>query len=98
MMAILDEVLNEELDRLQRIRAAMLKELELLPKGYISMKSIHGKQYPYLQKREGAKVVSQSVAGDELESLEQKIAQRKQLQASLREVEGNIKKLERVIQ
>jgi len=97
-MAILDEVLNEEFDRLQRIRAAMLKELELLPKGYISMKNIHGKQYPYLQKREGSKVVSQSVASHELEDLEQKIARRKQLQASLREVEGNIKKLERVIQ
>ena len=71
-MAILDQVLNEEFDRLQRIRAAMRKELELLPKGYISLKNIHGKQYPYLQKREGNKVVSQIVSEADLEELQQK--------------------------
>lgn len=36
------------------------------------MKNIHGKQYPYLQKREGSKVISQIVPGHELEELEQK--------------------------
>lgn len=96
-MSVLNEVLNEEFDRLQRIRVVILTELEFLPKGYISIKKIHGKQYPYLQKREGSKVVSKIVAKHELEELEKKIARRKQLQASLREVDGDIKKLERVI-
>lgn len=97
-MAILDEVLNEERERLQRIQAAMLKELELLPKGYISKKTIHGKQYSYLQKREGNKIVSQMIPHQDIAEIERKIVRRRQLQASIREVEANIQKIERVIE
>lgn len=97
-MAILDEVLNEERERLQRIHAAMLRELEFLPKGYISKKTIHGKQYSYLQKREGSKIVSQMIPCQNVAEMEQKIARRRQLQASIREVEASIQKIERVIE
>ena len=97
-MTVLAEVLMEEHARLLRIRAAMSQELETLPRGYISRKNIHGKVYPYLQKREGQKVLSRMIPSDKLAELEQQIARRKQLEASLREIEVSIKKIERVIQ
>ena len=60
-MAVLDEVLIEEKDRLLRMQSRMQSEYNELPQGCLSKKMIHGSCCYYLQHREGDKVVSKYV-------------------------------------
>ena len=96
-MSILMEVLKEELERLDRQQVAYERDLQELPKGYISKKKIKGKEYCYLQHRDGGKVVSRYIAADELPKVEVQVKRRKQLEASLRRVREDQKKLRRVL-
>lgn len=96
-MSVLDNVLREEYDRLQRMRAAMVREYDELPQGYISKKMIRGRPCYYLQRRDGAKIVSSFVAVDGLPELQGKIEKRNKLKASIKEIDLNLKKLKRVI-
>lgn len=96
-MAILDEVLLEEQERLQRIKTRMQAEIELLPQGYLSKKKIHGSDCYYLQHREGTKVISKYVPLSEVKDLSEKIERRRSLSRSLREIERQLKKIQRVV-
>ncbi len=96
-MAVLDDVLIEEYERSKRMKAAMEKELSQLPQGYISKKFICNKYYFYIQKREGSKIISSYISPKDLPIFEKEIMKRKQLEMSLKEVNSNIKKIERVI-
>lgn len=96
-MSILMSVLEEELDRLDRQEAVYQAELQDLPKGYISKKNIRGKESYYLQYRDGAKIKSQYVSSADLPALEEQIRRRKQLEASLRRVKEDRKKLRKVL-
>lgn len=44
-MSIIAEVLKEEYEKLLKTKKAMEKEIEKLPRGYISEKRINGKIY-----------------------------------------------------
>lgn len=96
-MSALDDLFTEEYERLKRMQSAMERELNRLPKGYLSKKNIGGKQYYYFQCRKGSKIVSSYVAPSVLKEYEAKIARRKQLEASVRECKANINRLERVM-
>lgn len=96
-MSFLMGVFEEELDRLEREKAVYEEQLQLLPKGYISKKKIAGKEYCYLQHREGGKVVSQYISAEDLPKVEAQVKRRKQLEASLRRVREDQKKLRKVL-
>lgn len=96
-MSILMDVLQEELDRLNRQQVVYEAELKELPKGYISKKKIRGREVYYLQCREGQKIKSKYISFEELPGIEGKVKRRKQLEASLRRVNSDRKKLERVV-
>ena len=96
-MSVLDEVLKEEYDRLIKMRAAMNLEYEALPKGSISKKNIRGCDCYYLQYREGDKVISKYIKKGELNELAAKIERRRSLKKSLREIDAEMKKIERSI-
>lgn len=96
-MSILMEVLQEELDRLNRQQSVYEADLQELPKGYISKKNIRGKESYYLQHREGNKIVSKYISADELPEVEALVKRRKQLEASLRRVKQDQKKLRKVL-
>lgn len=57
------------------------RELDTLPLGYISKKTINGKVQHYLQWRENGKLKSKYIRKDELEIIEQQIARRKELES-----------------
>ena len=95
-MSILDKVLSEEYDRMKKMRIAMKKELDSLPKGYVSKKTINGKQYSYLQMRQAGKIVSEFISEKNVETIEKQIKKRNQLKMSIKEIDNNIKKIERV--
>ena len=96
-MSILVSVLQEELDRLERQQAVYERDLQELPKGYISKKKISGKEYCYLQYRDGSKVISQYIAAGDLPKVEFQVMRRQQLKASLQRVREDQKKLRKVL-
>ncbi|MDY0257292.1 hypothetical protein [Gudongella oleilytica] len=96
-MSVLDNVLAEEYERMQRIRQAMQKELEELPQGYISKKKIKGNVYFYLQWRSGSKVLSKYVHPENLVEIEQKIKRRKELLKSINEIDKSLVKIKKVV-
>jgi hypothetical protein len=95
-MAILDEVLSEEYDRMKKMRVTMKKEMDSLPKGYISKKIIKGRQYSYLQMRQAGKIVSKFIPAQNIEAIEKQVERRNQLKMSINEIDKNLKKIERV--
>lgn len=96
-MPALDDLFEEEYERLQRMQNAMKRELDELPKGYLSKKTIGGREYYYLQHREGSKIVGSYVAQSAVKEFEEKIARRKRIEASLRQCEEYIGKLKKVM-
>lgn len=96
-MSVLMEVLQEELDRLVRQQAAYEADLQEIPKGYISKKNIRGRVSYYLQHRDGKDIVSKYISLADLPKIEQQIQRRKQLEASLRRVKEDQRKLRKVL-
>jgi len=96
-MSILDGIMREEYDRLNRVINRIEIEIEQLPKGYISEKRINQILYYYLQFRENGKVKSVYLKSDEVESYRKLIARRNELIQNLKEMQVDRAKLERVL-
>jgi hypothetical protein len=96
-MTVLDSVLQEEYERSKKIKTAMERELRALPSGYISKKTINKNIYYYLQKRVGLKIIGDYIPPEALQQIKDQVARRKQLEKSIRELEENIKKIQRVV-
>ena len=62
------------------------QNLAVLPRGYISKKTIGGKQYLYLQTRNGDTVESKYIKSEEVEELTNQLSLRKEYEAELPEV------------
>ncbi len=100
MLKSVNGVLKEELSRLRAAERSYVREIKRLPKGSIQKKKISGKVYPYLNYRKGSKVVSKylgNLSKEELRSLSDTIALRRNYSDKLKEVRENIVNLERMI-
>ena len=62
---------------------SLLLELESLPKGYISKKTIHGKEYFYLQYVENKRIVSKYIKEENLDSIKKALSKRKEIENEL---------------
>ncbi len=62
------------------------QKLNVLPKGYISKKTIGGKQYLYLQTRNGDTVDSKYIKAEEAEEVTNQISLRKEYESQLPEI------------
>lgn len=60
-MNIFLDVMKEELERNLYKQDSFMKQLNDLPKGYLSICIIQGKEYVYRKRREGNKIVSEYV-------------------------------------
>ena len=96
-MSVIEEVLLEEYGRSLRISEAIEKDLAGLPKGSIQRKVIGGREYHYLQYREGDKVRSEYVPAERLQALREQIARRKEDTVALKEQEKSRKQIERAL-
>lgn len=96
-MSILDGVMREEHDRLNRIIAKVEQEITELPKGYISEKKINGRNYCYLQFREDGKVKSVYIKKDDVDAYRNLIARRNELMLKLKGLKADRRKLEKVL-
>jgi len=96
-MSILNGIMREEYDRLNRDIDKIELEIEHLPKGYISEKVINQRLYYYLQFRESGKVKSIYLKSDQVEYYRRLIAYRNELLSKLKEMKSDCAKLERVL-
>jgi len=96
-MSVLDSVLSEEYDRVSRLIDSISAEIETLPKGYISRKKINGREYTYLQMRQGSKIISSYLAKEKAEDYKTLIDRRRELERQKRQLEKDRKKLEKVL-
>lgn len=70
------------------------QNLAVLPRGYISKKTIGGKQYLYLQTRNGDTVESKYIKAEEVEEITNQLSLRKEYEAELPEVLLRLSKIE----
>ena len=65
-------------------QAGLLQELEDLPRGYISNKTINGKTYFYLQYKVGKRLVSKYVKRDDVDALRAQLSRREEIEEELK--------------
>jgi len=99
-MKILNSVLNEELDRLNKLKKNYEKQIAKLPKGSLIRKNIKGNIYYYLNYRQEKKKIFKYIgklARKKVENLLDKIEERRKLEKLNKQVKKDIKKLEKMI-
>ena len=96
-MAVLEDILSEELQRIERIEAAYTEELYSLPKGVLVRKNIAGGEYYYLQYREGNKIISKYIKPENKNETSVSIERRKSLQVALKRINKDKVKIERML-
>lgn len=76
---------------------ALLHELETLPSGYISVKTINGGQHHYLQKRQDNTVKSDYIKPDEEQLVREQLARRVEIQDRMKQLDDEIARLEKAM-
>jgi len=97
-MSIIKGILKEELKRLEELSAFYKEKILEVPCGSISVKERGGKRYIYLAHREDKKVIFDYVGKDIPEvrdALNERMQQRKEYQAKLRQVKENLEEIKR---
>lgn len=95
-------VISREEVRNENMLNEYTKELETLPKGKITPKTVNGKTYYYLYYRDGKKVVSKYIGKDDkrLTAVREQLTRRSQIEEiikKLKEEKVKIKKLEAML-
>lgn len=98
-MSIIKSVIWDEYERNKRMQEAYQKELEDLPRGSISKKSVKGNQYYYLVYRQGGKVINKylSQKAEDIEKLRALLARRKHLELLLNNLKSEQSEMERYL-
>lgn len=82
-------VLQDELERNQRMQSRYQKEIDQLPKGALFKRSIKGHQYLYLNYRDKKKVVSKYLGkldAIEVEDIQKRVSERKRYEDLLKKL------------
>ena len=91
-------VLLDQYYRCRRAIRAYEKAIkEECVQGYLSKKTIKGKTYYYLQKRDGKKVVSTYVKSEDVEQIKKKIALRKNYENHISKLKATMKDAEKFL-
>ena len=100
MASIFLDIMKEELDRNLYKQDAFKRQLNALPKGYLSKCVIDGKTYIYRKKREGNSIISEYIGiprDDNVKKAEEDRKQYLELKSSIKELAKDEKKLRRAI-
>lgn len=96
-MSVLEEVLEEEYGRSMRLSRRIEAEIATLPKGSVRAREIRGREYYYLNYREGDKVKSDYIPASEVGAVRAGVARRKELKAALKEQERSRRQIVRAL-
>ena len=95
-MSVVNGILKEELNRLERLQAKYSAMLDALPKGALRKKKIGQKIYFYLVSRKGDQIVTEYLCqGDspEAKSFEEQDAKRRDIKSKFKSVKEDIAKI-----
>lgn len=87
------DIINEYKELLT-LKLEIEQQLSNLPKGYISKKTIGGKQYLYLQTRKGDTVESKYIKAEEYPDIKNQLSLRKEYEAELPEISKRLADIE----
>ena len=87
------DIINEYKELLA-LKLEIEQQLSNLPKGYISKKTIGGKQYLYLQTRNGDTVESKYIKAEEYHDIKNQLSLRKEYDAELPEISKRLADIE----
>ena len=90
----MSKTLINEYKALVKTKVQIVTEMDTLPHGYISKKTIKNKQYYYLQNRVGGKQVGKYVKATEVDDVIMKIELYKQFKATLPKINVRMNQLE----
>ena len=96
-MLVIQGVLREELERRKRMLDVYQKEVDKLPKGSIVRKSVNGREYAYLQYREGKKVRCKYIPKQELPDVMRQIEERRKYQEYIKNIKKEISFIQRAL-
>ena len=96
-MSVLEEVLLEEYERSLRISAALEEEIAGLPRGSIRVRKVRGREYYYLQYRDGKRVKSDYVKSEDVERVREQIELRRNDVAALKEQRRSQRQIEKAL-
>jgi len=97
-MAIIFDILEEEKNRLLKLRDKYKIQISKLPKGSISRKKRWNREYIYLAYREDYKIKFDYIGplnSEMAKKISEKVEERKELESKLRQVNKNLKEVER---
>lgn len=97
-MKELERAVINEYGNLMKEEKLLRDNLSELPFGYLQKKIIKGKEYFYLQHRDGRKVKSKYVKKNELSETMEKVAKRKEIENRLGEIKEEQHALEGIIE
>jgi hypothetical protein len=92
---VLKGILKESLDYYLQSEKKIVDRLGGLPKGSVKKRRIGGKNYYYLQTREGPKVIHKYLGKNEPREIKAKISERTKLIKEVKRIRGMIKMLRR---
>ncbi len=87
--------IKKEYAKLLDKQYAMKQQLKSMPIGYISKKTIDGKQRYYLQRRIGKRVLSTYIQAELVSKVARDLEKRKKYEAEMADIQSRIKELER---
>lgn len=90
----MSDIIVNEYQRLLLKKNEIEQTLPYLPEGYISTKTIKGKQYCYLQYRVDGKITSKYLRENEIDTIKEQISRCKKYKAELPKIEVRLKELE----
>ncbi|MDQ2086451.1 hypothetical protein RBH29_08415 [Herbivorax sp. ANBcel31] len=96
-MAIIKDMLKEELERLKQMEQSYMQKIDSLPKGSIVNKKINNKNYSYLVYRNGNKVLTKYIKPEDLDDINKKVLLRNQYKKDLKEIREDMKITKKVV-
>jgi hypothetical protein len=99
-MSIVNGILKEELNRLERLQSKYSAMLEALPKGSLRKKKIGQRIYFYLVSRKGDQVVTEYLCqgnSPEAKSFEEQDAKRRDVKSKFKSVKEDIAEIKKAL-
>lgn len=90
-MIFTEQTILKEKQRIEFMLYEYTKQLEGLPKGTLVSNKKNSKTYFYLKFREGKKVISKYIPGDEVTSLKELIDERHHIEAMIKSLKSELK-------
>ncbi|WP_225073424.1 hypothetical protein [Desulfuromonas sp. CSMB_57] len=98
---VLSGMLQDEMERCERLANSLKEAISELPKGSLHKRRMRYKKkefvYHYLKLRDGSKSVYRHVPEGEAEQLEKQINERRKKEGNLKEIKNRIKYLKKLL-